>query len=184
MKELVKYYTEKWYPLVISLISVAMVILLNMFVGIDILSSKNFEKLINMSIEIVTITIGFMGVLMPIILSMKNDSKLVKYLFEELDKEELFKKYLYRTIKVGILELLISGIYYIKDSMNSVKLEYIIGYVWIFMFIYFLTTLARSMGHMINIIFISDSKILGNEEMVNSGLYTDEEIKKGMEEFK
>lgn len=80
-----------------------------------------------------SIIIGFIGAIIPVILSMKNESKLVKYVFEK-DKDNLFRKYMSITIGIGLIDVTVSLLVYTKDIINQ---EWVLFGLRI-MFIYFL----------------------------------------------
>ena len=66
-------------------------------------------------ITVTSLIIGFLGAILPIIMSMKNDSKLVKYVFEK-DKDKLFLKYIKHTLVIGIALIVIAMTVFFRDQ--------------------------------------------------------------------
>lgn len=173
------YITERAYPYFISFILTITIYIIDIKLqkGILVYSEGNdsFEKMVENSINIVTIIIGFLGALLPVILSMKNEEGIVNYLFEEVDKDQLFKKYIFSTIYLGVASLFISSMVFLRTSYSSDLLVYkIIHLLWIFLYSAFLLSTLRSMTHMVNVIFIkkNDSRI---EKERTQGITLEEE---------
>ncbi|HDK7140064.1 TPA: hypothetical protein PTV74_003944 [Clostridium botulinum] len=176
-----KYFIERLYPYLISIGIISLIISFNL----DFLSDKNFNNVLDGVINLVSIIIGFMGAMMPIILSMKNESKFVKYVFEK-DTEELFKKYLKVTIKVGIINAGLTLLMYLKDSIVNIFMKYALYYAWMFSIILFLFLTMRSMSYMITLFFSKDGNGKDNEgaKQDNKNIYSDEEVEKTKNFFK
>lgn len=150
------YYAERSYPYAVSIFITIIIWMLNNKLSNAIFMDEGFEKMVESSINVVTIIIGFLGAILPVILSMKNEVEVVNYLFEEVDKDQLFKKYIVSTIYMGIMTLFISSIIFVKGSFDQYERVYkIINITWIFFYIVFLLSTLRSMTHMVNVIFIN-----------------------------
>ena len=74
MKKLI----EMLYPYVLSVV----IFVLFKFVKNSLYQSKNINDALDAVITVSSLIIGFLGAVLPVIMSMKNDSKLVKYVFE------------------------------------------------------------------------------------------------------
>lgn len=153
------YVMERTYPYVVALVSV---ILCKNF-KFNMMISKEYTELLNGLVTLDSIIIGFLGAVMPVILSMKNESKFVKYVFEK-DKKNLFCKYLKVTILLGILNVVSCLVMHVKDAIpDNYWIKFY--YVWIFITVVFLTSTYRSMSHMITLIFTKDEKeVIGSED--------------------
>lgn len=174
-----KYYKERTYPYILSIISIFLIRHFN----IDFLANKDFNNALDGVVNLDSIIIGFMGAIMPIILSMKNESKFVKYVFEK-DKEELFKKYLKITIKIGIINAGLTILMYLRDSIVNVFINNLLYYSWIFSIVLFLLLTMRSMNYMITLFFSKDDFSFENPETVHENIYTEEEHKNIKDKYK
>ncbi|MED9903581.1 MAG: hypothetical protein UFG06_05295 [Lachnospiraceae bacterium] len=144
------YYVERFYPYFIA----GIVCLLAYIKKIHVIDDTNFDSLIDGIITMGSIVIGLIGAIIPVILSMKNESKFVKYVFEN-DKDGLFRKYFTSSIGIGLLCMAFSLSLYVRDEFNDMVLD-IVYYVWFFLIILFLLLTYRSMKYMIIVIFKPD----------------------------
>lgn len=170
MKQL-KLYAERVYPYIIS----AMICFALFIKDFNFCNNENLNSLIDGIITMESIVIGLIGAIIPVILSMKNESKFIKYIFEK-DTNCLFRKYLTITIGVGLLSIAFSLSMYIKDeySVNVCKIVY---NGWIFLVSLFFLLTYRSMKYMILIIFM-------NEEDDNDSLQLSQEKKQELRKSK
>ena len=84
------YYLERSYPYVgAGIITVILIYILK----IDPVDSSNINDIIDGIVTLDSIIIGFIGAIIPVILSMKNESKLVRYVFDR-DSDNLFRRYI------------------------------------------------------------------------------------------
>ena len=150
MKKLILLYMERAYPYVLAF---AFCVLLHVL-DFNFLSDNGVDNLIDGLITMESIVIGLIGAIIPVILSMKNDSKFVKYVFEN-DTNGLFRKYLTATIGVGLLSVAFSLSMYIRDEYTE-KVCNIMYDCWVFFIFLFLFLTYRSMRYMILIIFSPD----------------------------
>jgi hypothetical protein len=144
------YYSERGYPYICSLVITIVLFRLK----INISEIDDYKELLNGLVTLESIIIGFIGAIMPVILSMKNESKFVKYVFEK-DKKNLFCKYLKSTILFGLLSASITLIMHIRTGMSSLVIKFAY-YFWIYITVLFLILTYRSMSHMINLVFSKD----------------------------
>lgn len=153
MKKL-KYVLERGYPYIIA---ISASIILQRVKGV--LDNANFGELLSGIITLDSIVIGFFGAIMPVILSMKNESKFVRYVFEN-DKEGLFSKYLKITVFSGLLSAVSSLSMYLRDSFIHICVRGILYTVWIFVTALFLTSTYRSLSYMIMLVFSKDNFVI------------------------
>lgn len=114
MKKLI----EMLYPYVLSVI----IFVLFKFAKNSLYQSKNINDALDAVITVSSLIIGFLGAVLPVIMSMKNDSKLVKYVFER-DKDKLFLKYIKQTLIVGVLVIIVSVTVYFRDQYKDTWYE-------------------------------------------------------------
>lgn len=154
----VGYWVERGYPYVLGAIAVFACI------GFDfnMRTNSNYKEVLNGLITLGSIIIGFLGAVLPAVLSMKNESKFVRYVFEH-DTENLFAKYLKATITLGFLDILVSLIMHVRNSLPLVARD-VVYYLWIFITIAFIVATYRSMSHVITLIFSRDDEGKGNFE--------------------
>ena len=114
MKKLI----EMLYPYVLSVV----IFVLFKFVKNSLYQSKNINDALDAVITVSSLIIGFLGAVLPVIMSMKNDSKLVKYVFER-DKDKLFLKYIKQTLIVGVLVIIVSVTVYFRDQYKGTWYE-------------------------------------------------------------
>lgn len=151
MSKQAKLYIERAYPYVF-----ATVICFFMYkIDFVFIKNTNVDNLIDGLVTMESIVIGLIGAIIPVVLSMKNESKFVKYVFEN-DTQGLFRKYLTVTIGVGLLSVIFSLAMYIREEYTETVLS-VMYYSWIFFIFLFLFLTYRSMKYMILIIFIPDS---------------------------
>lgn len=151
MGETVKYYIERSYPYVIALLLT--LIILQQKVTFE--DNPNFNDALAGVITINSIIIGFLGAVMPVVMSMKNESKFVKYVFEK-DVNNLFVKYMKATIKFGLLNAGITLAMYVRTSIKNCIVQDLLKYCWLWLSILFFILTYRCMGHMMNMIFAKD----------------------------
>lgn len=149
-----RYYFERGYPYLMGIVSI---ILLKIF-RVNYIDSENITAALDCVSTICSLIIGFLGAILPVILGMKNESKFVKYVFEN-DKNRLFLKYIKETIFAGLITLLISvAMYFSKDIILSVVYNNVFC-VWCGAVIIFIFLTYRCLDKMLELIFSSDSKM-------------------------
>ena len=146
-----KYLSERGYPYVIALIATIACKHTGFNMMVD---EEGYTELLNGLITLDSIIIGFLGAVMPVILSMKNESKFVKYVFEK-NKENLFCKYLKTTLLLGICNVVFCLVLQVRIAI-PIEYQPICYYAWIFLTVVFLTATYRSMSYMIALIFSKD----------------------------
>lgn len=146
----IRVLAERMYPYVFACI----IVLAIYQSGVDIREDENLNDLITGIITLESIVIGLMGAIIPVILSMKNESKFVKYVFEK-DTNGLFRKYITVTIGEGILSVAVTLVMFVRLSIPEKVLN--VWYnAWIVSVILFLFLTYRSMKYMVLLIFAPD----------------------------
>ena len=158
MKNISGYFWERLYPYIVG----GAVSILCFKFDFDIRTNNNFEDLLSGLVTLGSIIIGFLGAILPIVLSMRNESAFVKYVFEN-DKEKLFSKYLKATMSLGIIEVLMSLLMYVRDSFPK-KIGEFVYYWWIFVTISFIVATYRSMTCMVSLMFAEKDQEIDNLE--------------------
>lgn len=153
--EKIRYYYERGYPYFFSVI---IFVFLYKY-EINFISSPNYNDAIGGISTISSLIIGFLGAILPVILGMKNESKFVKYVFEN-DINKLFLKYIKEDVIVGLLTLFVSFILYFKDEdiFNNIKAYFF--YIWATLIILFLFLTYRCLSKMLTLIFSSDNELI------------------------
>lgn len=141
MKKLI----EMLYPYVLSVV----IFVLFKFVKNSLYQSKNINDALDAVITVSSLIIGFLGAVLPVIMSMKNDSKLVKYVFER-DKDKLFLKYIKQTLIVGVLVIIVSVTVYFRDQYKDTWYEKWNIPILAYMLSCFLLCTYRCFSNMIN----------------------------------
>ena len=155
IREKVLLAMERTYPYIIAGIGTYAIW---KYGAIDFLSSKNLNDALTAIITVSSIIIGFMGTILPVILSMKNDSKVVQYVFQR-DKHRLFLKYIKSALGLGIALILCSIIPYFEDLFEKTALYKYLPYAVIYLLISFLCATFRCLNNMLNLIFKADGEI-------------------------
>lgn len=152
MVERIRYYLERLYP---YLISGFVLIIVHMW-HIDFTDNTDLKEVLNGIVTLDSIILGFLGAIMPVILSMKNESKFVKYVFQK-DKQHLFVKYLKITVLTGIVNAVISLSMHLRGNMSD-NIRKVVYYSWIFTTLLFVILTYRCMSHMITLVFKTDEE--------------------------
>lgn len=153
--ERIRYYRERSYPYLISII----VFILLYKYKINFISNRNFNDAIDGISTISSLIIGFLGAILPVILGMKNESKFVKYVFEN-DTNKLFLKYIKENIVFGLLTLFVSFMLYFKDEIIFQNVKCYLFYFWSSSIILFLILTYRCLSKMLSLIFSSDNELV------------------------
>lgn len=168
----IHYGSERAYPYILASV-VTRLLMLN---KIYLYNSKDFNEVLNGLVTLDSIIIGFLGAIMPVILSMKNESKFVRYVFEK-DKKNLFMKYLKVTIFWGLLNSVLSLILHTRDIMTKPENMY---FLWVFVTVIFVSATYRSMSYMVVLLFSKDEHDSDNGDKIVHSLSVerDEQLKR------
>lgn len=153
--EKIRYYYERSYPYLFSIIIFVLLYKYN----INFLSNPNYKDAIGGISTISSLIIGFLGAILPVILGMKNESKFVKYVFEN-DINKLFLKYIKEDIIAGLLTLFVCFILYFKDEELFNNIEVYFFNIWAALIILFLFLTYRCLSKMLDLIFSSDNDLI------------------------
>lgn len=146
---------ERTYPYIIAAGTVWMI---RKFSSVEFLASSNLNDALTAIITVTSIIIGFIGAILPVILSMKNDSKVVRYVFQK-DKRKLFLEYIKGTLAIGLILIVCSIVPYFSDLYEETCFYEIWPYVVIYMMVCFLCATYRCLNNMLNLIFKSDDDL-------------------------
>ena len=152
--ESLRYYFERGYPYIISAITFKLLYRYK----INFITNNNFNNAIDGISTIASLIIGFLGAILPVILGMKNESKFVKYVFEN-DTNKLFLKYIKEDIAFGLLTLFVSVVLYFKDESIFINIKAYIFYLWTSLIVLFLLLTYRCLSKMLTLIFSSDNDL-------------------------
>lgn len=153
--------TEKYYPICISII---IVIIYMVKTPNKILYPKNFENLLSALLTIQSVFIGFLGVTLTILLSLK-DEKIVRYIYKYKSKK-LLSKYFKYPLMIGFMSLIWTiSMFYLKEydeyyffnttNINNGKI--FLG-VLLFIMVYFILLSFRVIDIIFNIVFVEENK--------------------------
>lgn len=148
-----KYYYERFSPYVVSFV----VVLILYKKNINFIENVNMDNALDGVNTLGALIIGFLGAILPVILGMKNESKMVKYVFEK-DSEKLFLKYIKTTLAIGIITVFVTTLMYFRDDFN-VEMKKIIFYVWTFCVLLFLLLTYRCLVNMLELVFSNDKDL-------------------------
>ena len=168
----IRYVCERAYPYILASVVTRLLIVNKIY----LYNSKDFGEVLNGLVTLDSIIIGFLGAIMPVILSMKNESKFVRYVFEN-DKKNLFMKYLKATIFWGLLDATLSLILHTRDLIIKPENMY---FLWIFVTIVFISATYRSMSYMVVLLFSKDKddSDAGDGIVHSLSIERDEELKR------
>ena len=170
---LMKKIVEIVYPYVVSLV------VLFLFIKFDknLYQSTNINSALEAVITVSSLIIGFLGAILPIIMSMKNDSKLVKYVFER-DKDRLFLKYIKQTLIVGILVIVFAVTIYFRYQYAGTWYEARCISILAYVLSCFLLCTYRCLSNMLNLIFTKDTDLQTAKESFSNKTLREIEFEK------
>lgn len=154
-----KKIIERTYPFLIPIPIIAVL----MRAGVNFIGSVNLNGALEAIITVSSLIIGFLGAVLPVIMSMKNDSKIVQYVFER-DKDKLFLKYIKETLLTGILVISVAVIVYFRDQyQNTIWYKNAI-FPLTYILMAFLLCTYRCLDNMLNLIFASDKSLRAEDK--------------------
>ncbi|WP_342985706.1 hypothetical protein [[Clostridium] symbiosum] len=149
-----KYIVERAYPYTLS----AIVIFSMWHLKLIFINSENMNAALDGIITMCALIIGFLGAILPVILGMKNESKLVKYVFEK-DEEKLFLKYIKATLLIGILTVMLTITLYFRQELVCLGNVNVLFYIWFYFVITFLFLTYRCTSNMLELLFTNDAEL-------------------------
>lgn len=156
---IIRYNCERVYPYMLAGAVTGMVVLNK----INLYNSNDFNEVLNGLVTLDSIIIGFLGAIVPVIVSMKNESKFVRYVFEK-DRKNLFTAYLKVTIFWGLFNAVLSLLMHTRDVMAAPANMY---YLWVCVTVIFLSTTYRSMSYMMVLAFSRDELYPDEDEIIH-----------------
>lgn len=154
---------EKWYPYVVALLLVVGISRLKS----DFLISENTNDALTAIITVDSLVIGFIGAILPVIMSMKNDSEFVKYVFKK-DKDKLFLRYIKQTLFIGIILIVVAITLYFRDQyIGSYYYKLSIKLCTYFLVCFLLCT-YRCLNNILNLVFSNDDPFKNDQYNIKS----------------
>lgn len=140
-------------PYIISLIFLVIAFLLDWTYKFN-----NYEKLLDSIITFSSIILGFIGVLLGILITIK-DTKIMKGIYENNYQNSL-KNYFYESIFFGFIVVVISTVMYL-----SIDYQYkiFVFYIWLFVISMFLLSSFRLITTLMEILFKSNLEDYSND---------------------
>ena len=150
----VKYIIERSFPMTLAI----GITFLAYIAKINYITDNNLNDALTGIITAASLIIGFIGAILPVIFGMKDNSKVVVYLFHK-DKERLFLKYIKSTIWSGLVLIMVSVVMYFQKSFESTFIHQYYFYLWIFCLTLFLGYTYRCVSRMLQLMFADDDAI-------------------------
>lgn len=152
MKDKINAFIEVWLPLILLPISLLLYIEIdkkfNICIAYDI-----YVKILDSMITFISIVLGFVGVLIGILFSIRN-THLVKQLFRYKSREKL-KRFFNEALLSGLIFILISIVMYMKNEFTITK--YFMPSLWVGFLSYTIACDIRIINIVMNIVFFDDS---------------------------
>ena len=146
MTEKIKYFFEKGYPYIFSLI---ICIFLYKYKVINT-TYEDVKDALEATLTVVALIIGFVGTILPIIMGIKSESEYVKAVMES-DSKALFVKYIRGTVNSGLLLIGVTvALYMEKPSVVNMVGQI---YIWVYIFIVFLFSTYRCISIILKLMF-------------------------------
>lgn len=155
---IIKYYFEKIYPVLLSIVCT----IIMLYYKLNYINSKNIDNVAEGIITFVSLIIGFIGAVLPVVLTVKTESDFVKNIF--MRGNNLFVKYLKSTLLFGVLTIIVSILIYFRNEYINSEFYNYVFYLWTFIFISFVLMIYRFFSNMINIIFVPEKIITDNSQ--------------------
>jgi len=144
--EKIKYFFEKGYPYIFSLI---ICIFLYKYKVINT-TYEDVKDALEATLTVVALIIGFVGTILPIIMGIKSESEYVKAVMES-DSKALFVKYIRGTVNSGLLLIGVTvALYMEKPSVVNMVGQI---YIWVYIFIVFLFSTYRCISIILKLMF-------------------------------
>lgn len=153
------WFLEKCGPCILGTIGAALAIWL---VLICKLSQEAFDKVLESTITLSSILIGFIGALLGILFTVKN-TETISLLFQSKEKIVL-KRYFRYNVILGMFLVVFSLLLYVIEAVENLTetIQYIVYGLWGFLLLYTLSSTFRIINIMMHIIF--DEKPNENKE--------------------
>ncbi len=171
LKSILQHLTDlwySWYSIAIAAIIATTLAFGQYKYGLEFWKAKYYSDMLTAIITFLSIIIGIFGILMPSVITAKEDRKgMVNYFFENADGE-FFAKCIKRIISSGILSVIFICLLYLQDIIDG-KIYIWIFRVSIFLILYFCFGSYRFIGIMLRLLIGGKNK---------------EDIEKGVKKYK
>ena len=148
-----KIILNKWrglYCIILPIASVVVYFACYKKFDIKVWNSENFSDTLTSMVTFVSIIISFFGVLLPLLISAKEKSKLVSHFLDSVDKE-FFVSSIKKLIMYGLFTVIITAVLFMNDIMAE-KVVLFFFCVEIFSLIKFLTLTYRFANILISLL--------------------------------
>lgn len=140
-----------WYSKIISITFAAILLFLQYKYDLKIWDATNYADMLTAIITFLSIVIGIFGILIPMIVSAKNEkNSMAEYFFEKADIK-YFTKCMKSIFSSGMLSLICVCILYLEDIVEEVFLKWFLSFT-VCSFVYFCCNAYRFIGIMINLL--------------------------------
>lgn len=164
MKDKTLSLIEMYYPLCFGIICFIMSIFISKKIELN-LNVEEYDKVLDSVINSTSIIIGFIGVLIGILFSIRN-SELVDKLFKHKSRDKL-KKYFVESFISGVILVTLSIIMYLREKLviGNFDLSNPLFDLWIGFIVYTLLCSYRIISVIIFIVFHEENLTTKSEEM-------------------
>lgn len=150
---------EKLYPYILPVL----LVLIFKYFDWNFIENSNLRDALSATITVTSLVIGFLGAVLPVVMSMKNDSRIVQYVFEQ-DRDKLFVKYIKQTLFTGIILILVSlSLYFKADYKQTIYYKYAF-FIELYFLLCFLLCTYRCLSNVLNLIFHCDNICFHNND--------------------
>lgn len=132
-----------------------------------------YSDMLTALITVQSIIISVFGILIPSLVSIKDESGLIKYFFENADIEDFVKR-MKKTILSGISDIFLICILYAYDVL-PIKIYVAIGVLCLFVLLYFYCGSYRYVSILLKLLIVKKKEYKGKEFKKK---LTDQEIEK------
>lgn len=129
----------------------------------NVLESEHLEDALTAMITTASLIIGFIGAVLPVVISLKNESALIRYILDH-DTSMLFYRYTKAAVFYGILLIVFAIAAFFHDLYCNTVLNVIVSFMVIFSFFMFILTALRCLLFMLKAAFYSSNKNLNDEQ--------------------
>lgn len=155
------YAWYSWYSTIIPAIFVVATIAWQNKCEVEFWKAQYYPEMLTALITFLSIVISVFGILIPSMISVKDEkNSLTKYFFDNADTN-FFAKAIKRTILSGIASVLVVCLLYLYDVMN-VKLFKCVFATAVFVAVYFCCNAYRFIGIMLKLLIGTNDKNRNN----------------------
>lgn len=122
-------------------------------------TGKSYPDMLTALITFQSIIISVFGILIPAIITSKDEQELTKYFFENADMEDFVKR-IKKTIISGILDILLVCVLYAYDVL-PIKAYAAVGIICLFILLYFLCGSYRCVSIMLKLLIVKKKQYTG-----------------------